>query len=156
MREHGIAVVTCLLSGLEIFQSYYDSSVRSLRVLKGLYGFFVYANEYWVDYILSIVRSHGTLSQPPLLSLVVNDLSVKLDSLGESSSSLENVEDFMQPENGLGLLKSYKGLYENARAVLKARSRKSLGNEIGNGGMCTCLFYTFSLSNVNLKVPQQV
>lgn len=142
LREHCIAVVTCLLSGLEIFQPYYDGSGRSLRVLKGLYGFFVYANEYWVDYILSIVKSHGALSQPPLLSSVVNDLSVKLDRLGKSSSSFENGEEPTQSENGLGLLKEYKGLYENAKAALEARSRKSLQDEIGNGGMRTCLFYT--------------
>jgi hypothetical protein len=156
MREHGIASITCLLSGLEVFQPDYPNSVRSLRVLKGLYGFHVYANEYWVDYILSIVKSHSALSQPPLLSLVVNDLSVKLESLGKSPNSLENEDDSMPSEGGLDLLKGYKGLYESARAALEARSRKRSGDEIGKGGMSTCLFDSFPRSNVSLKVPQQV
>jgi hypothetical protein len=46
IREHVIASATCLLSGLEVFQPEYSCSVRSLRVLKGLHGFHVYASEH--------------------------------------------------------------------------------------------------------------
>ncbi|KAH6663538.1 hypothetical protein B0J14DRAFT_683261 [Halenospora varia] len=147
IREHGSASIICLLSGLEVFQPDYPSSARSLRVLKGLHGFYVYANEYWVDYILSVVTSQDALSQPSLLSLVVNDLSGKLDSLSESSNALDN-EDLMPSEMGLDLLKGYKGLYASARAALKARSRKGLGDEIGKGGSAVGLEQVKELSNV--------
>jgi hypothetical protein len=156
IREHGIACVTCLLSGLEVFQPDYSCSVRSLRVLKGLHGFHVYANEHWVDYILSIVKSQDALRQPPLLSLVVNDLSRKLDSLRESPNRLENKDDSMLSENGLDILKEYKGLYASARAALEARSSKGLGDEMEEGGMSTCLFDSFYRSNAHVKGLQQV
>jgi hypothetical protein len=154
IREHCIASVTCLLSGLEVFQPDYASSARSLRVLKGLHGFHVYANEYWVDYILSIVTLHDTLRKPPLLSLVANDLSRKLESLDKSYNALDNKEDSIPSEQGLDLLKEYKGLYACAKAALEARSRKRLGEEIVEEGMSTCLFDSFPRSNANLKVLQ--
>jgi hypothetical protein len=156
IEEHGIASATCLLSGLEVFQPDYPCSLRSLRVLKGLHGFHVYASEYWVDYILSIVTSHYALSQSPLLSSVVNDLSGKLDSLGGSCNALDNKDDSIPSENGLNLLKGHKGLYANAMAALEARSRKGLGDEMGKGGMSACLFDSFTHSNVHVKVIQEI
>jgi len=156
MREHGTASATCLLSGLEVFQPDYPYLLRSLRVLKGLHGFHVYASEYWVDYILSIVTSHYALSQSPLLSSVVNDLSGKLDSLGGSCNALDNKDDSIPSENGLNLLKGHKGLYANAIAALEARSRKILGDEMGKGGMPACLFGSFAHSNVRVQVMQEI
>ena len=156
IREHGIASATCLLSGLEVFQPDYPCLLRSLRVLKGLHGFHAYASEYWVDYILSIVTSHDTLSQSPLLSSVVNDLSEQLDSLGETSNALDNKDDSIPSENGLKLLKGHRGLYASALAALKARSRKGLGDEMEKGGMSACLFGSFYHSDVHVKVIQKV
>ncbi|KAE9369182.1 NACHT domain protein [Stipitochalara longipes BDJ] len=131
MREHCIACVTCLLSGLKVFQPYYPHSARYLRVLKGLHGFHVYANEYWVDYILSIVTSPDTLNQPDLLSLVVNDLSKNLENIGESFNAFDKKDDSTPSENGLGYLKMHKGLYASAIATLELRSKKGFGDEFG-------------------------
>jgi hypothetical protein len=128
IREHGIASVTCLLSGLKVFQPDYPHFDRSLRVLKGLHGFHIYATEYWVDYILSIVTSPDALSRADLLPSVVNDLSKNLDSLGEPFNAFDDEDNSTLSENGLDLLKAYKGLHANARAALEARSRKGFGN----------------------------
>jgi hypothetical protein len=145
IQEHGIASVTCLLSGLNVFQPDYTHLDRSLRVLKGLHGFHVYASEYWVDYILSIVTSHDALSQPDLLSSVVHDLSKTLDGLGESFSALNNKDSSTPLENRLEILKAHKGLYTSAIATLEARSRKEVGDESREESMSTCLFDSFVL-----------
>jgi hypothetical protein len=108
--------------------------------LKGLHGFHIYANEYWVDYILSIVTSPNALSQPDLLPSVLNDLSKNLESLGESFSAFDDKDNSTLSENGLDLLKTHKGLHASAIAALEARSRKALGEELEDEGMCARLF----------------
>ncbi|KKO99583.1 hypothetical protein THAR02_08317 [Trichoderma harzianum] len=52
-RRHGLATVRCLLSGQQIFAPLYSDSERTLRVLRGLHGFHMYATEFWVDYLLA-------------------------------------------------------------------------------------------------------
>jgi hypothetical protein len=143
IREHAIASVTCLSSGLKVFQTDYPHSARSLRVLKGLHGFHVYASEYWVDYILTIVTSHDALSEPDLLSSVVQELSNTLDGLSESVSALDTKDNLTLSENHLGLLKAHKGLYESAVATLEARSRKEFGDGFWEESMSTGLSESF-------------
>jgi hypothetical protein len=145
IREHGIASITCLLSGLKVFQPNYPHFDRSLRVLKGLHGFHIYATEYWVDYILSIVTSPNALSQPDLLPSVLNDLSKNLDSLGESFNAFDDKDNSTLSESGLDLLKAHKGLYASAIAALEARSRKGFGDELEEEGMSTRLFQSFTV-----------
>jgi len=55
-HDQGLAVVSCLLSGLEVFSPAYPDNPRSLRVLRGLHGLHVYAHDYWVEYLLSASR----------------------------------------------------------------------------------------------------
>ncbi|KAK0760217.1 hypothetical protein N5P37_007298 [Trichoderma harzianum] len=52
-RRHGLATVRCLLSGQQIFSPLYPDSERTLRVLRGLHGFHMYATEFWADYLLA-------------------------------------------------------------------------------------------------------
>lgn len=142
IREHSIASITCLLSGLKVFQPDYSHFDRSLRVLKGLHGFHIYATEYWVDYILSIVTSPNALSQSDLLPSVLNDLSKNLERLGESFNAFDDKDNSTLSENGLDLLKAHKGLHASAIAALEARSRKALVDELEDEGMCARLFCT--------------
>lgn len=152
IREHGIASVTCLLSGLKVFQPDYPHFDRSLRVLKGLHGFHIYATEYWVDYILSIVTSPDALSQPGLLPSVVDDLSKNLDSLGESFNTFDDKDSPTPSENGLDLLKAHKGLHTSAIAALKARSRKEFGDKLGEEGMSPRPFELFTVLKCTSRV----
>ncbi|KAH7360362.1 NACHT domain protein [Rhexocercosporidium sp. MPI-PUGE-AT-0058] len=129
IKEHGLATLTCLLSGLETFQAGYPDALRSLRVIKGLHGFHLYANEYWVEYIISLIRSHDAFSQYTALPKAIHDLSEKLDGLGEYSNVFESNEDLKLSDQGLDALKGYRGLYANARIALVARSKKELRDE---------------------------
>jgi hypothetical protein len=145
IREHVIACLTCLLSGLKVFQPEYPHLDRSRRVLKGLHGFHVYASEYWVGYILSVLASHDGLSQPERLSSIIHDLSKILDNLGESCNALDNKDNSTPSEKSLDLLKVHKGLYANALAALAARPRKGFGDESEEGGISACLFDLFTV-----------
>ncbi|QYS94528.1 hypothetical protein H0G86_001857 [Trichoderma simmonsii] len=55
-KRHGLATVRCLLSGQQIFAPLYPDSERTLRVLRGLHGFHMYATEFWADYLLSSLK----------------------------------------------------------------------------------------------------
>jgi hypothetical protein len=118
---------------------------RCWRVLKGLHGFHVYASEYWVGYILSVLASHDGLSQPERLSSFIHDLSKILDNLGESCNALDNKDNSTPSEKSLDLLKVHKGLYANALAALAARPGKGFGDESEEEGMSACLFDLFTV-----------
>jgi len=138
-REHCIASVTCLLSGLQVFQPGYLSSVRALRVLNGVHSFQVYATEYWVDYIIDVFAANDAFRHSELLFSVVNDLCGTLDCLYESTNVILDTEGTMSSERGLDQLKEHKGLYASAKAALEARFRKGLEKEMEEDCMSTCL-----------------
>ena len=50
--EHGLASVTCLLSGARVLCPSTTEQSRLLRVIHGLHGFHLYATEHWIGYIL--------------------------------------------------------------------------------------------------------
>ncbi|KAF4635514.1 hypothetical protein G7Y89_g2570 [Cudoniella acicularis] len=87
--EQSLACVACLLSGLNVFQQRYGDNDRLRRVLKGLHGLHLYANEHWIEHLL-IAGSHGagldTISN--LLRLterLCNDLQLRRTPLPEST-----------------------------------------------------------------------
>ncbi|RAO67477.1 uncharacterized protein BHQ10_003489 [Talaromyces amestolkiae] len=127
--EHAIASVTCLLSGLEVFNVGYSNQDRIMRVLKGLHGFHVYANQYWVDYILEILslnsEQHNLQSG---LTTILRDLSNALESSGRLLQSSKKAEELAVSDSRLVLLKQYPGLYKNAQITLQARSQTMLGD----------------------------
>ncbi|KAI5465360.1 hypothetical protein BGZ63DRAFT_479030 [Mariannaea sp. PMI_226] len=53
VSSHGLAIATCLVSGLRFLTPTYSEHNRQLRVLRGIHGFHFYATEYWVEYILA-------------------------------------------------------------------------------------------------------
>ncbi|KAK6335581.1 hypothetical protein TWF696_002349 [Orbilia brochopaga] len=126
IREQCVASMTCLLSGLQVFQPVYSEESRRQRVLKGLFGFYAYADRFWVDTLLGFVKSYGHLSQHPSLATIAEAISSKLRSIyGISNETFgQDVED----EGDLGLLKEYEGIYTSAKAVLAARSDKKFGH----------------------------
>jgi hypothetical protein len=52
LMRHGLTTVRCLLASQAIFASSYPEDDRALRVFRGVYGFHMYAVEFWIDYIL--------------------------------------------------------------------------------------------------------
>ena len=123
--EHGIASVTCLESGLDVFNPGFSGHDRNTRVLKGLHGFHVYANENWLNYVSDILTSRDRQQAPDLLATLAK-LSDRLASLGISSAST-NIESEPTLSGGvLDLIKEYPALYKNAKMALQARDRKTL------------------------------
>ncbi|KAL6835837.1 hypothetical protein J3E69DRAFT_3562 [Trichoderma sp. SZMC 28015] len=131
LQEHGVATVSCLLSGLQVFGNVYPEQARYLRVIKGLHGFHVYATEFWTEYLLSSVEFPGgdPDNTSPLLVL-----ACKLaDTLNETSNRATS-EEAKSPPNGLNdrtsFLRQHPTLYKHVEAALKGRSLKRLEAEL--------------------------
>jgi hypothetical protein len=130
--EHAVASANCLLSGLDVFQPRFPSHDRALRVLKGLHGFHVYANEYWVDYVLYALSSGDSPDQFPELAGILQLLSDKIASLGGVLLTLD--ERAALSENSLSSIKGYPGLYQSAIIALQARTQTKSVDMSGKEG----------------------
>lgn len=108
-----------------MFQPRYSDSARSLRVLKGVHGFHIYANEFWVDYLTSLIQGEGHLPEHPSLIIAMNELSKKLCFMNGLSGIYD---DTSSSQFGIDHLRPFKGLYLGAKAVIQARSSQKLEN----------------------------
>ncbi|WAO86156.1 NACHT domain-containing protein [Fusarium falciforme] len=112
LREHGVATVTCLLSGLRLFGGEFSEHDRVLRIGKGLHGFHVYATEYWTEYLLShIARADGIDTNSPELLMI---LACQLADVVKDSSpemAVENDGGTSQLDERLPALRQYPALY---------------------------------------------
>lgn len=117
--EHGLATVTCLLSGLRTFDPAYADKSRCLRVLQGLHGFHHYATEYWVEYLIlnSISADHNVDTNSKFFVLSV-DLARKLRQLTRPSMFEDSEKNSASQEERLAHLRRFSELYEVARTVL--------------------------------------
>ncbi|KAH0531370.1 hypothetical protein TsFJ059_000210 [Trichoderma semiorbis] len=131
LQEHGVATVSCLLSGLRVFGKVYPEQARYLRVIKGLHGFHVYATEFWTEYLLSSVKfaREDPYNTSPLLFL-----ACKLADTLNETSNLAISDDAKSPPNGLNdrtsFLRQHPILYKHVEAALKGRSLKRLEAEL--------------------------
>ncbi|KAK0763604.1 hypothetical protein N5P37_002982 [Trichoderma harzianum] len=141
LLEHGVATVSCLLSGLQVFSKVYPEQARHLRVIKGLHGFHVYATEFWTEYLLSSVKfARGDLDNASPLLVLACKLA---DTLNETSNPTIS-EEAKSPPNGLNdrtsFLRQHPTLYKHVEAALKGRSLKRLEAELfpeaGPDGTC--------------------
>ncbi|KAH8690624.1 NACHT domain protein [Talaromyces proteolyticus] len=126
--KHGLASATCLESGLNVFNPGFSDYDRNTRVLKGLHGFHVYANEYWIDYVLEALSSTDPQIRHSDLLATLERLSNKLASLDISSYATSKESQFTSSGELLDLIKEYPALYKNAKITLQARARKTLGS----------------------------
>lgn len=132
--EHALASTACLLSGLEVFNVGYSHQDRMTRVLKGLHGFHIYANQYWIDYVLDICSSGNSQHQLFDLTTALRNLSNALETLGGLSLSSKETGELAVSDNRLDFLKEYPGLQKQAKIALQARSKKMLGGVAGKEG----------------------
>lgn len=124
--EHALTSVTCLVSGLDVFGPGSSDHERSLRVLKSLHAFHVYANEYWLDHLLAVgVSDQGFDNNSKLYSLMCQ-LSSKLALLKRSNPEKRPLRESGALDDRLLCLKGLAGLYDSGRATLEARLAKSL------------------------------
>lgn len=118
MVEHCLASTTCLLSGLTYLDPQSSESIRSLRVLKGIHGFHIYAHENWVDNLLAVASLQGGFERSSRLSNALTSLSARLEGLSRSRGAPEAGPGSLQ-SNGRRLdpIRVYPGLYSTAVAA---------------------------------------
>ncbi|RTE80926.1 hypothetical protein BHE90_004564 [Fusarium euwallaceae] len=122
LHEHGVATVTCLLSGLRVFGAQVPEHERLLRIGRGLHGLHVYATEYWTEYLLSCAGTHDLNSQ--LMSLACQ----LADEVENSGFAITTEHDPELPgfDERLSFLKQYPTLHKCVERALKVRSLKNL------------------------------
>ena len=118
--------MTCLLSGLGAFRLKDLEQNEILLVAKGLYGFLVYATEFWTEYLLCYEPSHELRlesSQEPFLRLA-GQLADKLERLDPTDLDKSASGDLV--DKRLARLQKYGVLWKHVERALNARSPKSL------------------------------
>ncbi|EHK45148.1 hypothetical protein TRIATDRAFT_198926 [Trichoderma atroviride IMI 206040] len=124
LKRHGLATVRCLLASQKIFAPSYSETDRVLTVLHGVFGFHMYATEFWIGYILE----HLEFDQ---------DLLFKSDFFLLSCRLAEQLETRLEPNEvavGNGppnsrlntLRQKHEPLYNTIQTVLLERGRKIL------------------------------
>lgn len=148
--DHALASTTCLLSGLEVFNVGYSHQDRIMRVFKGLHGFHVYANQYWVDHVLDIFASTNSQHQFFDLTTTLRNLSNALEMLeGLSAFASKKKGELTVSDNRLDLLKEYPGLHKNAKIAAQARSQKMLSVISSEEGK-----FPFSITHTSESITQ--
>ncbi|ETS86312.1 hypothetical protein PFICI_00140 [Pestalotiopsis fici W106-1] len=128
IHEHGVASVTCLRAGLHVFRSDASRHAQNLRVVHGLHGFHLYANNYWVDYLLEIMKiSSKPINEVPLYQLAV-DLAAQANQ-NEIQSVFDNEGERSSGDEGLSLIPDVQ-LRRLVRLTLKSRSHKTTEQQI--------------------------
>ena len=118
--------MTCLLSGLESFRLKAPGHNEILLVAKRLYGFLVYATEFWTEYLLCYEpaqESRLESSTEPFLRLA-GQLADKLEGLNPRNLDKNTSGDLV--DRRLGKLQKYGVLWKHVERALNARSPKSL------------------------------
>jgi hypothetical protein len=129
LREQGVATLSCLLSGLKVFDTSYDDQQRLLRLVKGIHGFHVYATEYWTEYLLANAATHvGLEGSDKLLDLAIR-LADALDDMTTNAppplkASSVGIDD------RLSFLAKHGTVKEHVERALLARSQKRLELEL--------------------------
>ncbi|KAK8026415.1 NACHT domain protein [Apiospora marii] len=89
MLQHGIATVTCLLAAVESFTEGVPDDPVLVRIIRGLYGFHIYAKEHWTDYLLAFVPSNENPGSPAsILFELACDLAERLNQLSSNAGHL--------------------------------------------------------------------
>ncbi|KAH6681085.1 hypothetical protein F5X68DRAFT_263435 [Plectosphaerella plurivora] len=130
MREHGTASMACLLSATMCFGSGEVNERRQRQlVLSGLHAFQLYAQEHWVDYILT-TSSGSTDVSDDILDGLMRGLCSRLDHMcqREAHRGFDHPTDTLVPDNDpLRRIRHLSGLHRAGTAILKTRSRGPRG-----------------------------
>ena len=132
MMEHTSTTLTYLLSALKVFGPAYSQQARHERLVKGFHGFHLYADRYWVEYLLFLGESphleSGSL--PARFWALISQLSEVLGPLSSFSAEPKDDGEFVPRIDGLQFLKSWRGLHREATSVLKDQSLRSIKDGI--------------------------
>ncbi|KAL7801430.1 hypothetical protein V8C43DRAFT_312589 [Trichoderma afarasin] len=123
--RHGLATVRCLLSGQQIFAPLYPDSERTLRVLRGLHGFHMYATEFWADHLLTsleVDQAQFFESNLFALSCRLAGNFVAAETDGEAADGSQSVSD---PRLALIRQKDYP-LYKMIKIVISEQNKETI------------------------------
>jgi hypothetical protein len=123
-REHGVASIAILLAGLDVLDTTYCESTRSLRLIRGVHGLHNYATEFWTEYILADAAIVGGLDRTSQLCILADRLASRLHVQCPRTEYLTNADDRLK------FFEHDVGLYGCISAALKARSRQRLESEL--------------------------
>jgi hypothetical protein len=128
LREHGLASVTCLISGFDLFLPQTHKATRHIRLIKGIHGFHVYATEFWTEYILVVASiSKGFDTKSPFY-LRACELVQKLEH-AVSADSVSMVPGIASDER-IQWLQGHSILSKHVDKEMKLRSQKRLESVI--------------------------
>lgn len=126
--EHGTAVISCLISGLDAFMNRHREQDTRFRVVKGLHALHIYATEYWAEYVLAHAASDGSATPSSLIDRACQ-LSDQLDKIVGLEYTSHNEENDAMDER-LMALQHFPGLRHHIERFLRARSLAQLKDEL--------------------------
>lgn len=138
LKEHGIASVTCLLAGFNVLTPTYAEHARYLRLIRGLHSLHVYANEYWVEYILENAALAAGLKAESTAESTLHSVACELAKRLNASPTFAgdpSAVDSTSLDSRLEFLRNQSTVYELVRAVLKSRSARSREIQVDQQGM---------------------
>ncbi|KAG8158067.1 hypothetical protein KVR01_011828 [Diaporthe batatas] len=123
VKQHCTASVACLLSSIKLLA---PDRQEILRVLvRGVYGFQLYAAEYWTEDLLAIVDWSGGLDRSSALYNLLCKFSADMDATFENDGHGIIPGEPAQDER-LNHLKDHQLIYRHVREARWARSLKQL------------------------------
>lgn len=133
LNEHGVAAITCLLSGLHIFENSYPERSRFLRLIEGIHGFHIYATEYWTEYVLAHVAWMATVpgtTSSRLLSLALQ-FAARVELIATDVKKQKDIlTDEQSFDDRLSFLQQYPQLKDCVLRNLQARSLEKLESDL--------------------------
>ncbi|KAI1669942.1 NACHT domain-containing protein [Pyrenophora tritici-repentis] len=130
LNEHGIAAVTCLLSGLDVLNPSYDKHAKLSRFVKGIHGFHVYATEYWIEYLLVNAAIAGGFKEGLLQAATrLADVLDKFQDTNIRELPISKVTADSKDER-LELLQKYGSLRKHVERSIFARSLRRFESEL--------------------------
>ncbi|KAI0129640.1 hypothetical protein BJ170DRAFT_700831 [Xylariales sp. AK1849] len=130
LPEHGIAAVTCLLSGLHTFSESIPNRTKNLSVVTGLHGFHLYASEHWIEYLLLDVASNEYPSMVPTLYLIAGKLVDRLMEIDDYADDEGSTQDSNIVDSRPRLLRDHPRLYKHVETALRSRTIKAFKSQI--------------------------
>jgi hypothetical protein len=117
-----ISCVRTLLSALEVFEPSYSDAQRSFRVLHGLHGLHVYANEFWTEHLLLFAQGKALCDAEKAASLInlSDNLCARL-AIAVREKEVEADADEFSDER-LSLFVDYPTIYATVKRQLVSRS----------------------------------
>ena len=132
MMEHTSTTLTYLLSALKVFDPAYPQQAKHERLVKGFHGFHLYADRYWVEYLLFLGKSphleSGSL--PAGFWALISQLSEVLEPLSNFPTAPTDDGEFVPGVDGLQFLKGWRAIHREATSALKDQSLRSIKDEI--------------------------